>query len=150
MSKDFLGRPGIISSFEEVGRQIAPTVGGFPIQVRVIDTAREVKQEPTVGEAVFSGNDAVYYLGAAKQSEAQALGQRLQSVGYFEGKESDVFLSKHKDGTALSFVVSDGAWNKPGIADDFVKITRQAAPSVGGSRSDFAWSIPSWKLKRTS
>ncbi|HEX4022104.1 MAG TPA: hypothetical protein VHX63_13240 [Acidobacteriaceae bacterium] len=132
VNKDYLSQPGIMDSFEEVGRQVAPVVGGFPIQVRLIDSAREVKQESTVGEAVFPGNDAVYYLGTVKQSEAQALGQALKSTGYFEGKGSDVFLSKHKDGTALSFVVSDGAWNKPAIVSDFEKITRQAAPSVGG------------------
>jgi hypothetical protein len=132
VNKDYLSKPGIIDSFEEAGRQVAPVVGGFPIQVRLVNSAREIKQESTVGKVEFAGNDAVYYLGAVKQSEAKALGQRLQSVGFFEGKGSDVFLSKHKDGTALSFVVSDGAWNRPVVVDDFEKITRQAAPSVGG------------------
>jgi hypothetical protein len=148
VSKDYLSQPGIMTSFEEVGRQIAPVVGGFPIQVRLIDTTREVKQESTVGEVMFPGNDAVYYLGTVKQSEAQALGQKLQSVGYFEGKGSDVFLSKHKDGTALSFVISDGAWNRPAVVDDFEKITRQAAPSVGGLPIRFRLINTSLEIKK--
>jgi hypothetical protein len=148
VSKDYLSQPGIITSFEEVGRQIAPVVGGFPIQVRLIDSTREVKQESTVGEAVFPGNDAVYYLGAVKQPEAQALGQKLQSVGYFEGKGSDVFLSRHKDGTVLSFVISDGAWNRPAVVDDFEKITRQAAPSVGGLPIRFRLINTSLEIKK--
>ncbi len=132
VGKDYLSRPGIMNSFEEVGRNIAPVVGGFPIEVRLITNTREVKQTSMIGKIEFPGNDAVYYLGAVKQSEAQALGKRLQSVGFFEGKGSDVILSRHKDGTALSFVVSDGAWNRSAVVDEFEKITRQAAPSVGG------------------
>ena len=138
-----------MDTFEEVVRDIAPVVGGFPIRIRLVNNAREVQRESNVGKVEFAGNDAVYYLGTVKQPEAQALGQRLQSVGFFEGRGSDVFLSNHGDGTVLSFVVGEGAWDKPAIVSDFEKITRKAAPSVGVSRSDFAWSILPWKLKKT-
>jgi hypothetical protein len=128
----FLSQPGILGSFEEVARQVAPTVGGFPVQVRLINPAREVQLESMVGKLEFPGNDAIYYLGSVKPSEAQALGKSLQSVGFFEGRGNDVFLSRHKDGTAIAYVVSNGSWDKPAIVDDFEKITRNAAPSVGG------------------
>jgi hypothetical protein len=129
---NFLSQPGILNSFEEVARQVAPTVGGFPVQLRLVNTAREVELKSTVGKFEFPGNDAIYYLGSVNPSEAQALGKSLQSLGYFEGRGNDVFLSRHKDGTAIAYVVSNGSWDKPAIVDDFEKITRNAAPSAGG------------------
>ena len=148
VNKDYLSQPGIIDAFEETGRYVAPFVGGFPIQIRLVNSAREIQQESTVGKLEFAGNDAVYYLGAVKQFEAQALGQKLQSVGFFEGKGSDVFLSKHGDGTVLSFVVGEGAWDQPAIVSDFEKITRQAAPSVGGLPIRFRLVNTSLEIKK--
>lgn len=125
-------QPGIVSLFEEIGREVAPSVGGFPIQVRLLNTQHEVKKESTVGSAIFAGGDTVYYLGAATASEAQALGQAFKSIDFFQGKGADVFLSKHSDGTMLSFVVGNGVWNNPALVGDFEKIVRQSAPAVGG------------------
>ncbi|MGC1782299.1 MAG: hypothetical protein WA708_07265 [Acidobacteriaceae bacterium] len=132
VKKEFLDQPGILASFEEVGRQIAPAVGGFPIQVRLITRMREVKQKSTVGEATFAGDDAVYYLGALTESDAQALGQKLKAAGFFQGRGADVFLSKHSDGTMMSFVVGKNAWNDPAAVADFENIVHQAAPAIGG------------------
>ncbi len=128
----FLSQPGILSSFEEVARQVAPTVGGFPVQLQLVNAERDVKLKSTVGKLDFPGSDSIYYLGSIKQSEAQALGKSLQSVGFFEGRGNDVFLSRHKDGTVIAYVVSNGSWDRPEIVEDFDKITRNAAPSVGG------------------
>ena len=128
----FLSQPGLLGSFEEVARQVAPSVGGYPVQLRIMNTAREVQLESAVGKVDFPGNDSIYYLGTVKQSEAQALGKSLQSVRFFQGRGNDVFLSRHKDGTAIAYVVSNGSWDKPELVDDFEKITRNAAPSVGG------------------
>ncbi len=128
----FLTQPNLLDSFEEVTRQIAPVVGGYPVQVRIVNTAREPQFQSTVGKIDFPGNDSIYYLGSVKQSEAQALGKSLQSVHFFQGRGNDVFLSRHKDGTAIAYVVSNGSWDKPAMVDDFEKITRNAAPSVGG------------------
>lgn len=122
----------MVSSFEEMGREVAPSVGGFPIKLRLVNDTRDVKKESTVGRAVFADKDHVYYLGAATESQAEALGQALQSADYFHGKGADVFLSRHSDGTTLSFVVGDGVWDNPALVADFEKIVRQAAPTVGG------------------
>jgi hypothetical protein len=125
-------QPPIVSLFEEIGREVAPSVGGFPIQVRLLNIQHEIKKESTVGKAVFAGNDAVYYLGAASESQAKALGQAFQSAEFFQGKGVDVFLSKHSDGIAISFVVGNGVWDNPAYVSDFEKIVRRAAPAVGG------------------
>jgi len=122
----------MVSLFEEMGREVAPTVGGFPIKLRLVNDARDVKKESIVGSAVFGGKDHVYYQGSATESQAQALGQALQSADYFSGKGADVFLSRHSDGVVLSLIVGDGVWNDSALVADFEKIARQAAPTVGG------------------
>jgi len=123
--------PATVSLFDEVGRQFAPAVGGLPVQVRLLNKDRDVMEESTVGKAAF-GKDTVYYLGAATESEAQAVGKVLKSNSFFHGSGSDVFVSKHKDGVVLSFVVSDGAWDNPAILRDFEKIARETGTAAGG------------------
>jgi hypothetical protein len=124
-------KPEMVSSFDEMGREIAPSVGGFPIRVRLLNKVREVKNETSVGK-FSAGNDHIYYLGAATESQAQALADALKTEGFFEGKGSDVFVSKQNDGTTLSFVVGDGVWDDPAIVASFEKTARQAAPAIGG------------------
>jgi hypothetical protein len=124
-------KPDMIASFDEMGREVAPPLGGFPIQVRLINKNREIKNETTVGK-LSAGNDHVYYLGTATAAQAQALADALKSAGFFEGKGADVFVSRQSDGTTLSFVVGDGAWDDAGLVTSFEKIARQAAPSIGG------------------
>ncbi len=71
-------QPDVLSNFEEVGRQAARSIGGLPVKVRLINSSREVKAESTIGKAAFQGEDTVYYLGGAKESEAQGCGQRSE------------------------------------------------------------------------
>lgn len=123
-------QPATVSLFDEVGRQVAPTVGGLPVQVRLLNTDRDVKEESTVGKVAF-GKDTIYYVGTATEAEALAVGKALTADGFFHGRGSDVFLSKHKDGTVLSFVVSDGAWDDPAILRDFERIGRKVGSAVG-------------------
>jgi hypothetical protein len=125
--------PATVAWFEVIGQQIAPMIGGFPIQVRLLNKHYDVKTDSIVGQAVLGGKDHVYYFGSASAVEAQALGQALQSVGFFEGKGTDVFLSKHSNGTVLSFVVGDGVWDDAALVADFEKIGRQVASTVGGT-----------------
>jgi hypothetical protein len=122
----------MVSSFEEITRQAAPSVGGFPVQVRLMNTEKEVKEESTVGHAVFGGDDTVYYFGSATISEAQALGQSLKSDGFFQGKGYDVFLSQHSDGKMISFIVRDGAWQDPALVSGFEKVVHDVAGAAGG------------------
>ena len=122
----------MVSSFEEISRQAAPAVGGFPIQVRLMNTAKEVKEQSTIGRAVFNGDDTVYYSGSATLPEAQALGQSLKSDGFFHGKGTDVFLSQHGDARMISFVVRDGAWQDPALVSEFQNVIKNVAAAAGG------------------
>jgi len=120
-----------VAGFDEIARAVAPSIGGFPIAVRLVNKERDVKNTTTVGKVTF-GNDHIYYLGLATQAQAQALGQVLKTDGFFVDKGFDVFLSKQSDGTSLAFVVADGAWDDPAMVASFEKIARDAAPAVGG------------------
>ena len=124
-------KPEMVSGFEEVGREIAPKVGGFPIKVRLINSDRDVKKELTVGKTIVGSNDDIYYLGAATEAEAKALGEALKTAHFFVGKGFTVLLAKG-DGTSLSFVVKEGFWENPAGVADFERIVRQSAPAVGG------------------
>jgi len=124
-------QPDMVASFDEIARQNAAAIGGFPIKVRLINKDRDVKNESTAGK-VSVGNDHIYYLGSATPAQAQALGQELKTDGFFVDKGFDVFLSKQSDGTSLAFVVADGAWDDAAMVASFEKIARDAAPAVGG------------------
>ncbi len=123
--------PATIAAFEVIGQQTAPSAGGFPIQLRLMDKERQVKAQSTVGRANV-GNDHVYYFGTATEDEAQKLGVALKTNGFFQGKGVDVFLTKHNDRATLSFVVSDGVWNDAATVSEFAGLVRKVAPSVGG------------------
>ncbi len=122
---------GMLSSFEELAREVAPEVGGLPIQVQLVDSKGNVEETSTVGEVRFSGGDGVFYKGSATKAEAQALGRRFESMGFFRGKGANVFLIRHDDdGTTLAFVIVREA--NPSRVSSFEHIVRDVAPVVGG------------------
>lgn len=125
-------QPGMLSLFEEVAREVAPTVGGLPIQVQLVDSSGDVEEISTVGEVRFGGSDGIYYEGSATKAQAQALGRRLESMGFFRGNGANVFFIRHDDGTTLAFVVVGEAWNNPGKVSAFEAIVRDVAPAAGG------------------
>ena len=123
---------GMMGQFEEVGREVADSVGGLPVTVQLMDTKEEVQKTGIVGVVKGTGDDAVYYEGYSTLADGQALAQKLQAMGFFTGKGANVFLKKHTNGTTLAFVVTDGAWNDAKMVTDFETITRSVAPSIGG------------------
>jgi hypothetical protein len=123
--------PQTVYSFEEIGRRIAPAVGGFPITVRLIDSARTLHKELAVGKVVAGARDEIYYFGSATEADAAALGRALQTAGYLTDRGASVVLSKG-DGTAVSFVLDDGAWNRSEVAAGFERLVRQVAGTAGG------------------
>jgi hypothetical protein len=125
-------RADIVSGYEEIGREIAPAVGGFPIHLRLMDSAEATKKQLVVGKAVIGTKDVIYYYGSATAAEANALGQSLKSAGFFRDSGLSIFLSKGDGGTAITFVVEEGAWNIPERVAAFEALARQSAPAVGG------------------
>jgi hypothetical protein len=123
--------PNVISNFGEIGRRVATSVGGFPIRVHLTDAGRIIRKEFTVGRATVGTKDVVYYFGSATLDDAKALGQALQTAGYFTDAGLTVTLIEG-EGTILSFVVRDGVWDMPGAMVTLDRLARQVAPSIGG------------------
>lgn len=123
---------GMLSSFEEVAREVAPAVGGLPIQVQLLDSSGNVQAISVVGEARFKGGDGVYYEGSATKAKAQALGRRFEAMGFFRGKGVNVLLTRHDDNTTLAFVLVGEAWNSPSKVNQLEAMVRDVAPIVGG------------------
>jgi hypothetical protein len=129
----FWDKPETSSSFEEVGREIAQSVGGFPLRVRLLDSAHNTRMELTVGREAVGDHDEIYYLGSATESAAKSLGDVLRSLGYFgDSQAASVFLAKERDGPTISFVVGDSGLENPTNVNAFARIVRDASKAVGG------------------
>lgn len=142
-------KPGMLSSFEEFTRGLAPVVGGFPIQIRLVNTQGDVEETSTVGEISFDGGDGLYYEGSATKSEAQALGRKLKSMGVFRGKGANVILISHDDGVTLEFPIVGEAWNDPKRVSGLETIVRDVAPTVGGLPIEMRLVDTQMELKKT-
>ncbi len=125
-------QPAELFKFDEVGREVAGSVGGLPVKIQLMDSKEDVEKSSSVGEVKFTGGDSVVYEGEATQAQGQALGQQLQTIGYMTGKGVDVFVGRHTGATILSFVVADGVWNQPETVSGFEAVARAVAPSIGG------------------
>lgn len=117
--------------FEEIGRRVAASVGGFPIEVHLVDTAWTVRKSLEVGKAMVGARDAIYYLGSATEGDAKALGQALREAGYLEDRGVSVVVSKG-GGAAIGFVVGEGVWERPDAIAGFERLARRVAASIGG------------------
>lgn len=123
--------PHAVSNFTEIGRRVAMAVGGFPIQVHLIDAGRNIRRKMTVGKTMIGTKDIVYYFGDATLADAKGLGEALRAAGYFADRGATVALLKG-EGKAISFVVQDGLWDNPVALATLDKLVRQIAPAVGG------------------
>jgi hypothetical protein len=124
-------RPEMVSAFEEIGREIAPSIGGLPIKLRLADSSKNIRKEVNVGKTVI-GKDEVYYYGSATEADASALAQSLKANGYFGDRRLDVFLNKDNGRTVITFIVAQDSWDNPNTIAEFKALVRKTAPSVGG------------------
>lgn len=124
-------QPNAISDYGDVARLIAPVVGGFPLQVRLVDEKLKVRRDLVVGKEVVGMRDIIYYYGSATREDARTLGQSLRYAGALHDTGMTIELAKG-DVTTLSFVVHQSPWERPEVLSAFEVLTRQVAPSVGG------------------
>ena len=123
--------PDATSRFGEIGRLIAPSVGGFPLKVRLVNENMVVQKELAVGKETIGMRDTIYYYGLATSQDAVALGQALRSVGAMKDAGVTIVLAKG-DETTISFVLKQAPWEHPEVVAVFESLMRQIAPSVGG------------------
>jgi hypothetical protein len=139
--------PRMAFTFEEIGREAAPAVGGLPIKVQLVNGAKEVKKEMTVGRSALS-KDEVFYFGAATETDAGALAQELKTEGFFEDRGTSVILSKDNGSTAISFIVAEGTWDDANKVAAFEQIVRGCAKTVGGLPIQLQLMTPKLELKK--
>jgi len=125
-------QPDKVSAYERIGLAIAPSVGGLPIKVRLIDGSQAVKKEMNVGEVIAGTKDELYYFGSATQAEAEALARSLKTGGFFLDRGVSVFLAKGDDGTSITFICEPTIAANPGYVAQFETLVRNSAASVGG------------------
>ena len=123
-------RPDAITNYTEIGRRVANSVGGLPLEVHLVDPGRVIRRKMNVGK-LLAGADILYYFGDATLADAHTFAAALQSAGYFSGLGFTAALLKG-EGTAVSFVVQDGGWDQPAVAATLERLVRQVAPSAGG------------------
>jgi len=132
VKEGFWQQPEMMAGFEELGREVAPAVGGYPLTVRLVNKEQEVKAEEIVGRAAFGQKDEIFYMGSATAGEADALGTALQSSGFFGKQGASVMLMKNLGVTTISFVVGEGIWDQADKVAAFETIVRAHAGTVGG------------------
>jgi len=120
-----------VAAFEEIGRRVATSIGGFPIELHLVDPEWVVRKSLAVGKVTIGARDAIYYLGTATETDAKALGQALREAGYLDDLGVSVVVSKG-DGTTIGFVVGEGIWERPDAVAGFENLTRRVAGSIGG------------------
>ena len=125
-------QPDKVSAFERIGLAVAPSVGGLPIKVRLIDSSQAVKKEMNVGEVISGTKDELYYFGSATETDAKALAQSLKSGGFFVDRGVSVFLAKGDDGTSITFICEPNIAADPAYVAQFETLVRNSAASVGG------------------
>jgi hypothetical protein len=128
-------KPEYIGSFWEIGHTVAPSIGGLPIKVRMINRAREAKREMTIApsqKVLIGAKDAVYYSGSATEAQAKALGESLKTIGFLRDRGAMVEFSSGSEGTVIGIVVIKEVWKEPDMLKNFQDVIRGVAPSAGG------------------
>jgi len=124
--------PDYLAKVQNTGVAIAPSVGGPPIEIALLNQGGMVEKvvEVNTRKVTIGTNDSVWYSGTATLQDAEALGKALQENGFFRDKGLRVYLSEGIDGADISFMVKDGAWNDPKISAAFQGIGRKVTKSV--------------------
>jgi hypothetical protein len=126
--------PEFLSGIHTFGINVAPSVGGPPIQMQLVDGQGALKKSVVVEErqVTVGTMDKVWYSGAATLQQAQALGQALLSQGFFRDRGGIASVSKENGETKVALMVREGAWNQPKMIPVFEGIGRSVAGAVGG------------------
>jgi hypothetical protein len=126
----FWNRPSVVLAFGNIAQSVAPTLGGYPLKVRLINGKQETQKEFLVWNKVMGTDENICYFGTATEAEATALGESFQHNQYLVNRPWEVFLTKGNDGTTISFAMT-GGWDEPAKVAIYESLVREGAPSVG-------------------
>lgn len=118
------------AAYESILRDLAPSIGGLPIRLRIVNSDLEVKRQMIVRPALQVGQkDKLYYSDAATEAEARALAAALQTEGYFDDTGSVVLLYKGNEGAIVSFMLN--SFDNPNLEKLYTQLGRSIAPAIG-------------------
>jgi hypothetical protein len=121
----------VVLQYEDLGRRIAPSVGGFPMTVRMLDNHGKARRDIGVGLFVVGTNDLIYYFGKATATDARAFSELLKANQFFVNSGATALVSR-EEGLTISYVANEKAWTQPQYSAVFQLVTRQAALAMGG------------------
>jgi hypothetical protein len=121
---------GKIAAFEQMGRDMAPSVGGLPLKVRLVDDDVNMKKEMDVHANVQSGGIEMRYSGSATEAQAQALAEAFHKG--VPDKEMTVLFSVNQGQKEIAMVVHPGTWDDAGSILGLQAFIKSVADSVGG------------------
>jgi hypothetical protein len=123
----------IVADIERVGRQIATSIGGPPITIKLMDDHLNTKKvlEISKSETILkvSELESIIYSGTITSEEARKAADALKEIGYFDGQGSGtVLLDQDGETLVLSFVVREDTWKNPEVVTGL----KQVGAAVGG------------------
>ena len=121
---------GKVAAFEQVGRDVASSVGGLPLKVRLVDDHVRMKREMDVHANVQAGGIEVRYSGSATEAQAKALAEAFHKG--VPDKEMTVLFSVNPGRKEIAMVVHPGTSDDAGSVSGLQAIIRSVADSVGG------------------
>jgi hypothetical protein len=125
-------QPKMVLAFAKITEGVAASIGGFPLRMQMESTAGSIEKTLLVDRTSF-GKDIVYSLGPFSPAEVSAAGEALKTADFFVGRGFEVTLWKEPGSdVVISYMVKEGTSNRPGMVNDFLRISREVASSVGG------------------
>lgn len=121
---------GKVAAFEQIGRDMASTVGGLPLKVRLVDDDVHMKREMDVHANVQAGGIEMRYSGSATEAQAKALAEAFHKG--VPGKKMTVLFSVNQGRKEIAMVVHPGTWDDAGAVLGLQAFVRSVADSVGG------------------
>ncbi len=121
---------GKVAAFEQIGRDVASTVGGLPLRVRLVDDGMEMKKEMDVHPNIKAGGIEMRYSGSATEVQAKALAEAFHKA--LADKELTVLFSVNQGKKEIAIVVHAGTWDDAGTVAGLQTFIRSVADSVGG------------------
>ncbi|MGA3019883.1 MAG: hypothetical protein ABSF62_22415, partial [Bryobacteraceae bacterium] len=100
---------GKVTAFEQIGRDMASTVGGLPLKVRLVDDDVNMKKEMDVHANVQAGGIEMRYSGSATEAQATALAEAFHKG--VPNKEMTVVFSVNQGRKEIAMVVQPGTWD---------------------------------------
>jgi hypothetical protein len=121
---------GKVAAFEQMGRDMAPSVGGLPLKVRLVDDDLKMKKEMDVHANVQAGGIEMRYSGSATEAQAKALAEAFHKA--LADKEMTVLFSVNQGKKEIAMVVHPGTWDDAGSVLGLQAFVKSVADSVGG------------------